>query len=115
MAYPLAVDAAQIQDLIRFSDTEPVRETLFETERLWSQVVCLARNQAVGPVGDPGSDAVVIVAAGEVAVQVDRGRKRLKQWGSALVPAGAELTITNASPDPAVVVVVTAPPPAPVS
>lgn len=113
MAYALPVDTAQIQDLIRFSEDQPVREPLLHSERLWSQVICLTGTQSVGPIGDPGSDAILIVAAGEVAVQVDRGRKRLKQWGSVLVPAGAELSITNASPDPAVVLVVTAPPPAP--
>jgi hypothetical protein len=43
---------------------------------------------------------------------VDRKRKRLKQWGTVLVPAGAELVVTNASYDPAVVLLVTAPPPA---
>ena len=107
------MDSANLQDHVRFEDEGPARSTVFETERLWSQVVSLARNQALGPIGDPSADAVVTVAAGEVVVQVDRGRKRLKQWGSALVPAGAELVITNASPDPAVLLFVTAPPPAP--
>lgn len=105
------MDAVQLQDLIRFED-QPVRERLFESERLWSQVLCLSGNQSVGPIGDPGSDAVLLVAAGEVAVQVDRGRKRLKQWGTTLVPAGSELSVANASPEPAVIVLVTAPPPA---
>jgi hypothetical protein len=46
-----------------------------------------------------------------VVVQVDRGRKRREQWETALVPAGAELSITNAGGEPAVVLIVAAPPP----
>jgi glyoxylate utilization-related uncharacterized protein len=53
------------------------------------------------------------VVAGRVAVQVDRGRKRLSQWGTVLIPAGSELTIRNASEEPAVIVLVAAPPPTP--
>jgi hypothetical protein len=37
----------------------------------------------------------------------------MKQWDSLLVPAGSELTLKNASPDPAVVLLVAAPPPTP--
>jgi hypothetical protein len=35
----------------------------------------------------------------------------MKQWVSATVPAGDELTLRNASPDPSVVLLVLAPPP----
>jgi hypothetical protein len=35
----------------------------------------------------------------------------MKQWASATVPAGDELTIRNASPEPSVVLLVLAPPP----
>jgi quercetin dioxygenase-like cupin family protein len=51
--------------------------------------------------------------AGEVAVQVDRGRERLAQWGSVLIPAGSNLAVRNASDEPAVVLLVAAPPPTP--
>jgi hypothetical protein len=36
----------------------------------------------------------------------------MKQWESVLVPAGAELTIHNASEEPSVVLLVLSPPPA---
>ncbi|MFN2543028.1 MAG: hypothetical protein ABR600_00445, partial [Actinomycetota bacterium] len=62
-------------------------------------------------IADPGSDAVFTVVAGEVVIQVDKGRKRLGQWGVALAPAGSSVTMTNASAEPAVVLVVAAPPP----
>ena len=54
-----------------------------------------------------------MLLAGEIAVQVGRGRKRMGQWGSTLVPAGSELTIRNASIEPAVILIVAAPPPTP--
>ena len=70
------------------------------------------RTQRVGPIGDPTSDALFVVVAGEVVIQVDRGRKRVKQWSAVLAPAGGEVTISNASTEPAVILVTAAPPPA---
>ena len=84
---------------------------VFESEHLWSEVVCLDRAQELGPIADPDSDALCVLLTGEAAVQVGKGRKRLGQWDTALVPAGAELTIRNASIEPAVILLVAAPPP----
>jgi hypothetical protein len=105
------VDARDLRDLVRFDEAGPRHATLFETGRLWSEVLCLDRNQALGPIADRDSDALVLVVTGKVVVQVDRGRKRREQWETALVPAGSELSITNATEDPAVVLIVAAPPP----
>jgi quercetin dioxygenase-like cupin family protein len=105
------VDARDLRDLVDFEERGPHHATLYETGRLWSEVVCLDRNQALGPISDQDSDALVLVVTGKVVVQVDRGRKRREQWETALVPAGAELSITNASGEPAVVLIVAAPPP----
>jgi mannose-6-phosphate isomerase-like protein (cupin superfamily) len=107
------MDTRDIRELVHFSDDAPRHDTLFESERLWSEVICIQGAQAIGPVSDAKSDALITVLSGEVAVQVSRGRARMKQWESALVPAGSELTIRNASPEPTVVLLVTAPPPAP--
>jgi glyoxylate utilization-related uncharacterized protein len=107
------VETRDLRDLVRFSEDGPVHGPLFGSERLWSEVVCLEGPQRLGPVSDPDSDALCAVLAGEVAVQVDRGRARLRQWGTVLVPAGSTLTVANASPEPAVLLIVAAPPPAP--
>jgi hypothetical protein len=53
------------------------------------------------------------VVAGEVVIQVDKSRTRVKQWAAVLAPAGGEVTISNASTEPAVILVTAAPPPAP--
>ena len=100
-----------IRDLVHFSDDEPRRKTLIEGERLWSEIVCLQQAQGVGPIRDDESDGILVVLAGEVAAQVGKGRARMKQWEAVEVPAGLELTIRNASEEPAVVLVVVAPPP----
>ena len=100
-----------IRDLVRFSDDEPRRQTLVEGERLWSEIVCLQEAQGVGPIRDDGSDGILVVLSGEVAAQVGKGRARMKQWEAVDVPAGLELTIRNASGEPAVVLIVVAPPP----
>ncbi|MDQ3991114.1 MAG: hypothetical protein M3245_02225 [Actinomycetota bacterium] len=105
------MDSADLTDHVRFSPEAPHRSAVFETERLFAQVMCLERNQSFGPASDPRADAVITIVAGEAVFLVGRRRKRLRQWGAVLVPAGAELVITNASADPLVVLMLTAPPP----
>jgi redox-sensitive bicupin YhaK (pirin superfamily) len=107
------VDSKDLRDLVRFDDSGPRHEALFRSEQLWSEVLCLQGTQGLGPIVDRDSDAICTVLAGRVAVQVDHGRKRLDQWASALIPKGSELTITNASDEPAVILLVAAPPPTP--
>jgi len=99
--------------LVTFSSDHVVREPVHETDRLWSELVCLSSNQRLGPIRDHDSDAIFVVVAGEAAFQVGGRRKRVKQWASVLVPAGEELVATNASVDPLVLLVVAAPPPVP--
>ncbi|HJR96325.1 MAG TPA: cupin domain-containing protein [Actinomycetota bacterium] len=101
-----------MRDLVWFDDEAARTEVLFESERIWSQLVCLQGAQGIGPIADKHADAIVSVLAGEVAVQVGKGRARMQQWHAVLVPAGTQLTIRNASDEPAVVQVTTAPPPA---
>lgn len=105
------MDAADLRDYIEFEEGQVVRRTVFESERLWVQVLCLDRNGTYGPVSDPGADAVATIVAGEAVFQVDKRRRRTKQWGAVLVPHGAELVVTNASPEPLVVLMTAAPPP----
>lgn len=105
------VRTLDIRELVRFSDDEPRRSTLIDGSRLWSEVVCLRGSQGIGPLRDDGSDALVVVLAGKVATQVGKGRARMEQWESIDVPAGEELTIRNASDEPAVLLLVVAPPP----
>lgn len=100
-----------IRDLVHFSDDEPRHQTLFESEHLWSEVICLQGTQGLGPMTDGSSDAVLVVLSGEIATQVDKSRSRLKQWDAMLIPASAAVTVKNASADPAVVLLVAAPPP----
>jgi len=107
------VQTKDLRDLVRFSEEGPLHGTVFESAHLWSEVVCLERTQELGPIADPDSDALCVLLSGEVAIQVGRGRERIRQWGSVLVPAGSELTIRNASVEPAVVLLVAAPPPTP--
>jgi mannose-6-phosphate isomerase-like protein (cupin superfamily) len=113
VTYARGVDAADLRDFVEFSEGDVLRKTVFESERLWSQVITLDRNQRYGPVSDPAADAMLTILAGEAVFMVDRSRKRMKQWGSVVVPAESELVVTNASPEPLVILMVTAPPPAP--
>jgi hypothetical protein len=106
------VETRDLRELVRFDEAGPRHSPVFDTERLWSELVCLDRNQALGPIADRDSDALVLVVTGKVVVQVDRSRKRREQWETALVPSGSELSITNATAEPAVVLIVAAPPPA---
>lgn len=104
---------ADLTEYVHFDPEGPSRHAVFESEHLWSQVICVGRNQTYGPVTDPDSDGMLTILAGEAVFMVDRKRKRLRQWGAMLVPARSELTVTNASADPLVLLLVTAPPPVP--
>jgi quercetin dioxygenase-like cupin family protein len=105
------VKSENLRNFVHFSPEKVTRTTVFETERVWSEVVCFDRNQAIGPVKDLDSDALFTILAGQAVFQVNGRRSRLEQWGTVLVPAGAEVTVTNASIDPLVVFVVATPPP----
>jgi hypothetical protein len=107
------VQRKDLRDLVRFSEEGPQHEPVFESEHLWSEVVCLERAQELGPISDPDSDALCVLLTGEVAIQIARSRMRIRQWGTVLVPAGSELTIRNASVEPSVILLVAAPPPTP--
>ena len=107
------MDAADLRDFVEFEEGGVIRKTVFEADHLWSQVVCVDRNASYGPVSDPGTDAMLTILAGEAVFLVNKRRRRLTQWGAVVVPAGAEVVITNASPEPLVVLMVTAPPPVP--
>jgi len=100
-----------VTDLIYFDDETARTEVLYETEQLFSQVICLQEAQGIGPVSDATSDGLLVVLSGEVSTQIGRNRARMKQWASATVPAGDELTLRNASPEPSVVLLVLPPPP----
>ncbi len=102
-----------LRDFVHFSPEAVHRTAVFQTDRLWSEVVCLDRNQGIGPVKDLDSDALFTILAGQAVFQVNGRRSRLDQWGTVLVPAGAEVTVKNSSIDPLVVFVVAAPPPVP--
>lgn len=106
------MEVRDLRDSIRFDPEVVTSETLFETGRLWAEVTSLDRNQTLGPIADGESDAVFTVVAGEAVFVVDRNRQRVKQWRTVLVPAGSEVTVTNASTEPLVLMVVAAPPPA---
>jgi len=105
------VEHRSLKRFVHFSPGEVRRETVFETDHLWTQVLCFEDNQSLGPVMDQQSDAVFTIVAGEAVFLVDGARKRLGQWGTVLVPAGAEVSVTNASIEPLVVLLMTAPPP----
>ena len=106
------MNTRNVTDLVHFEDDAPRTEVLYETPQLFSQVVCVQGSQGIGPMSDAHSDGVVVVLAGEIATQVGKARARMRQWESALVPAGEELTFRNASEEPSVVLLVLAPPPA---
>src|SRR3954469_21598462 len=107
-----AMDTRIVTDLIWFDEDGARTEVLHETTHLFSQVICLQEAQGVGPMSDPAADGLVMVLAGEVAAQIGKGRARMRQWETIVVPAGEDITLRNASADPSVVLMVLAPPPA---
>jgi mannose-6-phosphate isomerase-like protein (cupin superfamily) len=105
------VEQHSLKQFVHFSADGVRRETVFETDRVWTQVLCFQPNQSIGPIADSDSDGIFLVVAGEAMFVVDGKRKRLEQWGTVLVPAGAEVSVSNASAEPLVLFLMTAPPP----
>ena len=107
------MDAADLRDFVEFEEDGVARREVFESERLSAQVISVDVNRSYGPAGDPDTDAMLTILAGEAVFQIGRRRRRMQQWGSVLVEAGQEVVATNASGEPLVLLLVTAPPPAP--
>lgn len=107
------MNAADLRDYVGFEEGEVLRHTVFESDRLWAQLLCIDRNRSFGPVSDPETDALLTILAGEAVFVVNKRRRRMKQWGAVVVPAGDEVAVSNASVEPLVVLMVTAPPPTP--
>jgi glyoxylate utilization-related uncharacterized protein len=107
------METRSLTDLLRFDDDAARTEVLAETSTLWSQVICLQGAQGVGPMSDPDAEGLLLVLAGEVAVQVGKARSRMPQWQTTTIPPGEDLTIRNASPEPGVVLLILSPPPRP--
>jgi mannose-6-phosphate isomerase-like protein (cupin superfamily) len=107
------VDAADLRDFVEFEADGVVTRDVFGSDRIAARVISVDVNRAFGPAGDPEADAMLTILAGEAVFQVGRRRRRMEQWGSVLVEAGQEVVATNASGEPLVLLLVTAPPPAP--
>ena len=107
------MDAADLRSFVEFEEGDVVRRQVFESPALFAQTICVDRNATYGPVSDPDSDAMLTILAGEAVFMLDRKRKRMQQWGAVVVPSGTELVVTNASGEPLVLLMVTAPPPTP--
>lgn len=105
------MERKDLTKLVAFSETGAHHETVFRTQHLWSEIVCLAKNQTADPMTDPLADVMLTVVAGEAVVYLDRKFKRFKQWGATVAHAGTEVVIKNASSEPAVILIVAAPPP----
>jgi len=107
------MDIRDVTELVRFEPgRRPFRAPLVESEHIYSEIVCLEANQETEVMGDAEADAMFTTLAGEVVIWMNRKSRRLKQWHSVVAPAGTEVTLKSASPEPSVVLVVTAPPPA---
>lgn len=109
----MPVDAADLRDFVEFEEDGVVARDVFGSDRIAARVISVDVNRAFGPAGARGADAMLTILAGEAVFQVGRRRRRMQQWGSVLVEAGQEVVATNASGEPLVLLLVTAPPPAP--
>ena len=99
LPYAVRMQTRDLTDLVRFTDEAARTEVLAETSQLWSQVICLQGTQGLGPMHDAGADGLLVILSGEVATQVGKARSRMRQWHTAVVPAGEDLTLRNASDD----------------
>ena len=63
------MDAKDLRDLVRFDEDGPRHEELFESEHLWSEIVCLKRlGQWESTLVPAGSELTITNATGDPAV-----------------------------------------------
>ena len=108
----MPMQSRNLKDLVHFDPDGVRREPLFETEHIWSEILCFDGKQTLGPMADPESDAMFTVLAGEGRFIVGRRSKTLRQWGSLLADAESEVTVFNVHDEPLVVLLIASPPPA---
>lgn len=105
------MERKDLTELVHFSEEGAHHEAVFRTRHLWSEILCLDKNQGTDPMTDPEADVMLTVVAGEVVIYLDRRFKRFKQWGATVAPAGTGVVVKNSSSEPAVILIVAAPPP----
>ena len=108
----VAMRTRDLTDLVHFTDDGARTELLAETERLWSQVVCLQGNQGVGPMTDAGGRRPRRRALRRGRGAGGQGPRADAQWHTRSCPPARSSSLRNASDEPAVVLLVLAPPPA---
>jgi quercetin dioxygenase-like cupin family protein len=96
-----------------FSDAKLRKVNLFESARMFCDVYCLLPGQAQAPHAHQGSDKIYHVLSGAVSVSIGEETQRLGPGQLAVAAAGVEHGVRNDDDEPASVLVVMAPHPAP--
>ncbi len=100
-----------LADHTRFGD-KMQKCNLFESERMFCDLYCLAPGQAQKPHAHAASDKVYVVMSGEVVVRVGAEERTLPAGGAAWAGPGEEHAVRNDSGAPATVLVLMTPRPA---
>jgi len=96
----------------RFAEGKMQKVALFETDRCFCDLYCLLPGQFQKVHAHQGSDKVYFVLRGRARVRVGDEEQELDPGQAALAPAGVPHGVTNASGDPATLLVFMAPKPA---
>lgn len=105
------MDVKQLSDFSAFGADKLKKHNVFQTERFFLDVYCLAPGQAQAPHAHGNADKVYAVLEGTCRVTVGAEARELRAGEAVLCPAGEQHGIENGSGQGARVLVMMTPPP----
>ncbi len=96
----------------RFAGEKMQKIGLFETDRLFFDLYCLAPGQAQKVHAHAGSDKIYYVLSGRARVRVAAEEREVLSGQAVLAPSGSEHGVANAAGEPLTLLVFMAPRPA---
>jgi len=96
----------------RFAGEKMQKIGLFETDRLFFDLYCLAPGQAQKVHAHAGADKIYYVLCGRARLRIDEEEHEVLAGQAVLAPSGSEHGVTNAAGEPLTLLVFMAPKPA---
>ena len=105
------MQCVMVESQARFAADKMQKVALFQSERLFCDLYCLAPDQAQHLHSHPHSDKVYYVTSGCATIQVGEEIAEVESGVAVLAPAGLSHGVTNRSRGPVTVLVFMAPRP----
>ncbi len=102
----------KVSDARQFSPDKMKKNSVFETDRLFSDLYCFEPGQVQAPHVHEGSDKIYLVMEGRGLFQIGAEEREIQQHELAIAPSGVRHGVSNPGPERLVLLVFMAPKPA---